>query len=123
MTEWDYGITGYRDAACGFLDGILVSGGFLAWVFPGQVPLPAGPLLVLFGSLLLLDDAYPFGRQPQVASMLGGVFAGLVTAVLSFFAPAAFIWPLLIAFLISSFKAADKLFRRYHGQRAKIYKP
>ena len=112
MPHWEK-ITGEYEVISGFLCGLLIFGGFLVWTVPGILPTIFGPILVLFGVLLLLDDAFPYGRQPHLMSESGGFIAGFIVVVLSALFIPGFIPRLLaIAVLLSGIKLMIRLLRK-----------
>jgi hypothetical protein len=106
MPQWGKP-AGRYEMISGFLCSILIFGGFLSINLMGWEWFFVGAFLVVMGLLLLIDDLFPYGRQPYMASESGGLIAGLVAYVISF-AQGLVHWALLAAFLIS----AAKIIRR-----------
>ena len=78
-------VTGSHETLWGFVSGLMVFGGFLTWTTPGPFWLIASPLIIIFGTLSLMDEAFPYGRQPHLLSELGAFLAGAIIVGIVFF--------------------------------------
>lgn len=106
-------VTGEREVLSGFLSGILMTGGFALWLIPHFWWSLAGPFMIIVGMLSLMDDAYPYGRQPFLISMLVGFSAGLVVAVISaIFVAGSIFWLLPIVFVITIIKISLRAIKK-----------
>ncbi len=121
MPHWEK-ITGEYEVVSGFLCGILVLGGLLVWTVPGIYWPIAGPVLLIFGVLMLLDDAFPYGRQPHLMSEAGGFIAGFL-AVISSSILGLILWLLAPSVLLSVVKLTIRLLRKMQKERPKTFKP
>jgi hypothetical protein len=112
MPHWGK-MTGEYEVLSGFLIGVIIWGGLLIWIVPGIFWPITGPVLVLFGVLLLFDDAYPYGRQPHLTSESGGFLAGFVVVLVSAIYNPAFVpWVLAVAVFFSAIKLLIRLLKK-----------
>jgi hypothetical protein len=111
-------IAGTYELAGGLISGCIIACGLLAWTIPGIFWLLASPLVIIFGILLLLDDALPYGRQPHLGSEASGFVAGVVIAILSFYA-GLLAWVLFLMLLAGVIKLGIRFLK---GSRQKTYK-
>lgn len=112
MPEWGK-VSGEREVLSGLLSGILMVGGFALWLLPLFWWSLSGPFMIIVGLLSLMDDAYPYGRQPFLVSMLVGFSAGLVVAVISvMFVAGSIFWLLPIVFVITLVKISMRVIHK-----------
>jgi hypothetical protein len=98
------------EAISGFLSGILITGGVNVWNIPELFWFITGPLLVIFGLLLLLDDFFPFGRQPHLGGEAGGFIAGFALVIaIAMLIPVCISWLLAITVTLSVVKLIIRL--------------
>ena len=121
MPHWGK-VTGEYEVIFGFSSGLLVFGGFLVWVFQGILPTYLGPALMIIGFLVLLDVAFPYGRQPHLMSEGGGFAAGLIAVTASALLPGSIYWLLGIGLFLSAIKLVMMLWRKKRGPRPKTFK-
>ena len=111
-------ITSNYNIIGGLIAGCIISGGLLSWTIPGVFWLMASPIIIVFGVLLVLDDALPYGRQPHLGSEAGGFMAGIVIVILAFYT-VLFPLVLVLAILAGIIRLAPKLLM---GRWRKPYK-
>ena len=121
MPHWGK-VTGEYEVICGFSNGLLMFGGFLVWVYPGILPAITGPFLLIVGVLLMLDVAYPYGRQPHLMSEGGGMIAAFVAVVASAVVPGSIYWLLAIGICVAAINFGIKLWRKYRRPKPKVFK-
>ena len=103
--------TALSDMLFGFIDGGLVFGGIigiLAFGITGQI---LSLIALIIGILSLMDDLFPFGRQPFLFTHHFFALLGLASAI------AFLLWGMLLPFIVlllilDILKYALKLFRR-----------
>ncbi|MBN2330679.1 MAG: hypothetical protein JXC85_02590 [Candidatus Aenigmarchaeota archaeon] len=106
-------VTGEREVVSGFLPGTLMTGGLALWIMPDFWLSLAGPALIIVGLLSLLDDVFPYGRQPYLMSELGGFFAGfIVAAISSIFVAGTILWLLAVVFVITIIKMSLRVAKK-----------
>jgi len=110
MPHWGK-IIGEHEVVGGFLGAALVVGGFLAWNYLGLLWFITAPFLIVLGLLLLIDDVYPYGRQPYLMSESGGFIAGCILTVVSVFYGVVG-WVLSTAFFLSVIKLLVKVLKK-----------
>lgn len=112
MPEWGK-VTGEREVLSGFLSGILMTGGFALWLLPFFWWSLSGPFMIIVGMLSLMDDAYQYGRQPFLVSMLAGFSAGLIFAVIFvMFVAGSIFWLLPVVFVITLVKISMRVIHK-----------
>jgi hypothetical protein len=121
MPHWGK-VTGEYEVIFGFSSGLLVFGGFLVWIFPGILPTILGPVLMIIGFLVLLDAAFPYGRQPHLMSESGGFVAGLIAVTASALVPGSIYWLLGTGVLFSAIKLVMMLWRKKREPKPKAFK-
>jgi hypothetical protein len=94
----------------GFLSGILVIGGLIAWL-SGGLPWPASLALAVAGLINFMDDVFPYGRQPFLATWTGGFIAGCAALIIASFY-GAMLWLLAAAAVLFAFKIGLKVLGR-----------
>ena len=113
MPQWGK-VTGEREILSGFLSGILMTGGFALWLLPYFWWSLVGPFMIIVGLLSLMDDAYPYGRQPFLTSMLAGFSAGIIVAVISaIFVFGSIFWLLPTVFVIVIIKILLRVIKKF----------
>ena len=121
MPRWGK-ISGEYEVIFGFASGLLLFSGLLVWIFSGILPTIIGPFLAVFGALLMMDVAFPYGRQVHLLSEGVGLIASFIAVVSSAIFPGSIYWLIGLGLLLSVAKMIVRIYRKWKKPEPKVFK-
>jgi len=110
MPRWTKPVGGH-DVLSSFVTGILILGGLFMWLLT-TIPWFVTLAVFLMGLLNLLDDMFPYGRQPFIVTYIGGFSVGCFTLVI-LNAFGFMLWLITASALIFLLRQSIKLVNRH----------